>query len=188
MQPSQNTRSSKARYQRLDVADPDQADMDPSSLKERITIEQDDSSASAPQTRGGLNFSHRQPRSTNRSNAFGGRMNREGDLEEEPDQAQQPPLQPSLTETEQMNAQSKIASQTPGDIRMQARAQSQGRATRSDPDSDPTAAEHSHVGMDTGYRNTSAVDDEEDDREEDENPHLPPLREYLKMTEERKQE
>jgi hypothetical protein len=42
--------------------------------------------------------------------------------------------------------------------------------------------------MDTGYRNTSAVDDEEDDREEDENPHLPPLREYLKMTEERKQE
>jgi hypothetical protein len=58
--------------------------MDPSSLKERITIEQDDSSASAPQTRGGLNFSHRQTRSTNRSNVFGGRMNREGDLEEEP--------------------------------------------------------------------------------------------------------
>ncbi|CBF74985.1 uncharacterized protein ANIA_03968 [Aspergillus nidulans FGSC A4] len=87
-----------------------------------------------------------------------------------------------------MNAQSKIASQTPGDIRMQAQAQSQGRATGFDPDSDPTAAEHSHVGMDTGYRNTSAVDVEEVDREEDENPHLPPLREYLKMTEERKQE
>ncbi|KAL4745970.1 hypothetical protein BDW72DRAFT_207751 [Aspergillus terricola var. indicus] len=87
-----------------------------------------------------------------------------------------------------MNAQSKIASQTPGDIRMQAQAQTQGRATGSDPDSDPTAAEHSHVGMDTGYGNTGAVDNDEVDREEDENPHLPPLREYLKMTEERKQE
>ncbi|KAL4735781.1 hypothetical protein BDV11DRAFT_208185 [Aspergillus similis] len=87
-----------------------------------------------------------------------------------------------------MNAQSKIASQSPGDIRMQARAQTQGRATGSDPDSDPTAAEHSHVGMDTGPGTTSAVDEEEDDREEEENPHLPPLREYLKMTEERKKE
>ncbi|KAL4993153.1 hypothetical protein BDV10DRAFT_198555 [Aspergillus recurvatus] len=83
-----------------------------------------------------------------------------------------------------MNAQSKMASQTPGDIRMQA----QGRAAGSDPDSSPTAAEHSRVGMDTGPGTTSAVDEEEDDREEEENPHLPPLREYLKMSEERKQD
>ncbi|KAL4975147.1 hypothetical protein BDW66DRAFT_160766 [Aspergillus desertorum] len=86
-----------------------------------------------------------------------------------------------------MNAQSKMASETPGDIRMHA----QGRSTVSDPDSNPTAAEHSHVGMDTGSGTISAVDDEEDDREEEEeeeNPHLPPLREYLKMTEEQKQD
>ncbi|KAL5043387.1 hypothetical protein BDW71DRAFT_199883 [Aspergillus fruticulosus] len=83
-----------------------------------------------------------------------------------------------------MNAQSKIASQTPGDIRMQAQA----RATGTDPDSSPTAAEHSHVGMDTSRGTISAVDDEDDDAEQEENPHLPPLQDYLKMTEERKQD
>ncbi|KAL4982497.1 hypothetical protein BDW68DRAFT_182480 [Aspergillus falconensis] len=71
MQPSQNTRSSKPRYQRLDVTDPDQADMDPSSLQDRITTEQ-------------VGNNQRQPKSTNRPNVSGQRMNREGDLEEDP--------------------------------------------------------------------------------------------------------
>ncbi|KAL4975148.1 hypothetical protein BDW66DRAFT_152298 [Aspergillus desertorum] len=72
MQASQNTCSSQPRYQRLDVTDPDQAHMDPSKLKDRITTEQ----ASSDQ---------RQPLSTNRSNMSGHRLDREGDLEEEPD-------------------------------------------------------------------------------------------------------
>ncbi|KAL6234002.1 hypothetical protein BDW75DRAFT_241476 [Aspergillus navahoensis] len=70
-----------------------------------------------------------------------------------------------------------MASQAPGDIR--APANIHARATGSGPDSNPTAAEHSHVGMDTGPNTISAVDDEEDDREEEENPHLPPLRDGI---------
>ncbi|KAL4911150.1 hypothetical protein BDW74DRAFT_172613 [Aspergillus multicolor] len=54
----------------------------------------------------------------------------------------------------------------------------------------PTAAEHSHVDMDAGagikFGALGGASDEDEDREEDENPHLPPLTQYLKMTEERK--
>ncbi|RDW93663.1 uncharacterized protein DSM5745_00985 [Aspergillus mulundensis] len=78
-----------------------------------------------------------------------------------------------------MNAQSKMSSESPGDTRMP--------ATGSEPESSPKA-EHSHADTGTGIKlgATSVADDEEDDWEEHENPHLPPLREYLKMTEERK--
>ncbi|RDW87066.1 uncharacterized protein DSM5745_03708 [Aspergillus mulundensis] len=67
-----------------------------------------------------------------------------------------------------------MSSENPADIRMPAT------------ESDPTGTSMSDLDGGVRIGNTSVVDDKENDRDEDEDPHLPSLGEYLKMTEEQK--